>query len=379
MPAKNKYIGRKIGKTLVWLIYASNIFFLILLGLSMAVWKIPPQSITILSYLGLAFPIVLLLNIVYILFWLIFLKWKFALVDIIVMALCWNVISTYCPIHFRNQEVAEGSIKILTYNVKGFDWKKGNEARENPIFDYILSCDADIVCMQEFVASKKKDKNDIISEQEVNKIMKDYPYHSITRFIETMPNSLSIACYSKFPIERTVHIKSYTAFNGAILHELDIDGRRVTLFNCHLQTNGITKEDKRLYSDFLNKKDKEMLNDVAHNIVKRMDIAYKRRAVQSDTIANWIERQKKKTKNTIIVCGDFNDTPISYTYNKMRGDMLDAYAETGLGPGISYYEDMFWFRIDYIMHTRNIESYNCTVDKVKYSDHYPVWAYLKIR
>ena len=105
-------------------------------------------------------------------------------------------------------------------------------------------------------------------------------------------------------------------------------------------------------------------------------MAYKKRERQADLIANYIEQQDT---NATIVCGDFNDTPISYAYHKIKGDMTDAFANTGLGQGITYHENRFWFRIDFIMHSLAFESYNCTVDKVKYSDHYPVHTYLHFK
>ena len=60
----------------------------------------------------------------------------------------------------------------------------------------------------------------------------------------------------------------------------------------------------------------------------------------------------------------------------MKGDLTDAYASTGFGPGITYYEDFFLFRIDYIMHSKNLKSHKTTVERVKFSDHYPVLTYL---
>ena len=80
----------------------------------------------------------------------------------------------------------------------------------------------------------------------------------------------------------------------------------------------------------------------------------------------------------MIVCGDFNDTPISYCYKTIRGNMKDAFKESGLGFGISYHENKFLFRIDHIFYNNKIESYRAKVHKVTYSDHYPVTVYMKI-
>ena len=91
--------------------------------------------------------------------------------------------------------------------------------------------------------------------------------------------------------------------------------------------------------------------------------------------------QKKSQKakgDYILVCGDFNDTPISYAHRTVQGPLVDSFAESGQGMGITYNQNMFWFRIDNILHSKNMKSMNCTIDKVRYSDHYPLWCYLSL-
>lgn len=80
-----------------------------------------------------------------------------------------------------------------------------------------------------------------------------------------------------------------------------------------------------------------------------------------------------------MVCGDFNDTPISYAHRTIQGPLKDAYAASGRGVGVTYNENFFWFRIDNILHSANMKPINCTVDKVRYSDHYPLWCYLQLK
>ncbi len=380
MPVKNKKFAQRIGKGVLVIIFLINMFFATLLLLSMSAWVVSPEKSEILAYLGLGFPLLLIINIIPLIFWILLFKWKFALVNVIVLLCSWGAISTYYPLHGRTSKVPNDCIKILSYNVQGFKWKKGAEARKNPIFDYILDTDADIVCLQEYIAHYKKDKpNDgIITEKEVNQILNKYPYHSIKRFGENAtPYTFGVACYSKYPIEKITHIPTYSTFNGSVMYEIEVNGKRITLINNHLESNKLTTNDKQLYKDFVESRDTKMLNEVTANISERLGTAYKLRAVQADTIASVIKRQEGRT-DAIIVCGDFNDTPISYAYHKIKGDLIDSFAETGKGQGITYNENKFWFRIDYIMHSKNVKSYNCTVDKVKLSDHYPIWTYLQL-
>jgi endonuclease/exonuclease/phosphatase family metal-dependent hydrolase len=94
--------------------------------------------------------------------------------------------------------------------------------------------------------------------------------------------------------------------------------------------------------------------------------------------AHVIDREIRESRNPyIVVCGDFNDTPISYAYRTIKGDLEDAFVESGSGMGISFNRYRFLFRIDYILHSKNMKAYNCTVGKLKVSDHYPVCTYLQ--
>jgi len=375
MPATSKSSGMKIGKYLKYAVFATNILAIILLLSSILAWTIVPSKITIIAYLGLVFPIILFINIAYLILWVIFWRWKYALVQLVVIVCCWQPIHTCFPIHFKSKEIPENNIKVLTYNVRGFNWLTGEKARKNPIFDYIVDSNADIVCFQEFVVSSGKGKGSAITEEEINKIMKDYPYRSIIRLGK--PNkwhTYGIACYSKFPILESFKLPIESMYNGSVMHTLEIQGRKVTLVINHLESNRLTSEDKKLYKDFLKTRDKSSFDEMANTLQDRLGTAYKIREEQVNIIRNVMDEHKN---DATIVCGDFNDTPISYTYNTIMGEnLIDSYANTGLGQGITYHENYFWVRIDFIMHSKAFQSYNCTVDKVKYSDHYPIWTYL---
>lgn len=276
------------------------------------------------------------------------------------------------PMNDSNEEAPEGSFRLLSYNVRHFNWLMGKEARENPIFDYILEQKPDIICFQEFMAAKNKSSREIISKAEIDAIFKDYPYKDFVKLGNpNAPHLYGLAIYSKFPIKKTSQLPFWSTYNGCAFHDLIINGKIVTLVNTHLESNKITSDDKQLYADFL-KADKDIkLGDVTSNIKGKLTHAFTIREEQSDLINGQIKNLK--TYGTII-CGDFNDTPISYTYNRMKGDLVDSFVETGRGLGITYHENMFLFRIDYIFHSINMKAYNMKVGDQKHSDHYPVWT-----
>ena len=101
------------------------------------------------------------------------------------------------------------------------------------------------------------------------------------------------------------------------------------------------------------------------------------RAAQARTIA---ERARRETAKYVIVCGDFNDTPLSYAHSVFNRFMYDAYAKSGVGMGITYHEHNLYYRIDHILCSRNITPLHTRVDRAqKDSDHYPVISRLRLQ
>jgi len=361
-------MGRKIIKAIVFAITILSIF---LLFLSFPAWYVSPTRTPFFSFMGIAFPIILLATILCLIFWIILKKWKISFIIGVALIICYKPITTFFPLNLKTSSAPEESLKILTYNVMGFM----GEAKKNsahPLLQYIAKTDADIVCLQEYMISKTG--KSLLTQKDVNKILNKYPYQSITGLeFSGKYHTYGLACFSKYPITSTREFTFDSSYNGSAVYSLDVDGEIYLVANNHLESNKISSSDKKLYSNLLVKRDSRTLNEVTSNIRKRLGRGYSKRAKQVQKISDYIDRQ---TYDKLIICGDFNDTPISYAYKKMKGDLIDAYASTGFGPGITYYEDFFLFRIDYIMHSKNLKSLKTTVDRVKYSDHYPVLTYL---
>ena len=359
---------RKLLKAIFILISITSILLLLL---SFPAWYISPLRTPFFSFMGIAFPIILTTNILCLIAWLLLKKRKAALVIGIALIVCYKPITTFFPLNIMPQSIPEESLKVLTYNVMGFL----GESRKNsahPLLEYIAKTDADIVCLQEYMISKTG--KTLLTQRDVNKILDKYPYRSITGLeYSGKYHTYGLACFSKYPITSTREFTFDGSYNGAAIYTLDVEGDTYLVSNNHLESNKISSSDKKLYSDFLLKKDSRTALEVTSNIRKRLGRAYTKRAVQVQQISDYINQQEY---DKLIICGDFNDTPISYSYKKMKGDHLDAYASTGFGPGITYYEDFFLFRIDYILHSKNLKAHKTKVDRVKFSDHYPVLTYL---
>ena len=378
MTIKSRYLAIKFSRGVKYVIFATNLIALCLLFFSTKAQTIPPSQYIIFSYLGMGFPLLLILNIIYLLIWIIFLRWKYVIVSLLGMACSYNAISTYVPMHSPDKSIPDHCIKFLTYNVRGFNWLTGDGARSNPILEYIANSGADIICMQEFAVEEKKNKDKLISLDEFDDIMADYPYRTVIRLGDTDDSCIyGLACYSKFPIMKVARVPIVSAFNGSAMYEIKIGRKSLTIVNNHLESNRITAEDKQLFKDLVVNKNRDKLDAVAYSIQQRLGPAFRTREQQANIIASCIEQQRNETHG-MIVCGDFNDPPISYSYSTIKGNMLDSFKNTGRGMGITYHENGFLFRIDYIMHTHNIDSFNSYVDNVDYSDHYPLYSYLQV-
>jgi endonuclease/exonuclease/phosphatase family metal-dependent hydrolase len=372
MPARNK--KRKFRDVVKLVIFLTNIFAIALLFSSFLAWNVSTLKTNLFSYIGLGFGFILLLNIAYLVFWLLFSKWKYAAICLIALLICYKPVTTFFPIKINQPKAPEKSIQILTYNVQGFHKERDKNSKERPILDYISETDADIVCLQEYLVSKTGQS--IFSQQDVNRKLSMYPYRSVTGLESSGKyHILGLACFSKYPIEDTHEVVFESSYNGAAVYTINIEGKRYTVANVHLESNSIMAEDKKLYSDFLQNTDSVKLETVTTNIRNRLGSAYRMRAKQVNQVKDYIKTQG--TQGTII-CGDFNDTPISYAYNQMKKGLQDAYVSTSFGPGITYNEYLFLFRIDYIMHSDNFKAYQTKVDKIDHSDHYPLRTWLEL-
>jgi len=352
---------------------------IVLAGLLLSAFSgyVSPHRFLFLSYFGLFFPFILIGNILVFIAWALFKKWKLALLHLVVLGICGGAIYTYCPLHGKTDKIPKDAIKILTYNVMRFNNIKKDTIGDPPnkILQYIRENDADIVCIQEFGASRNN--TNFISEKDIKTVFNKYPYYYAYPLQFPYPNEdYGLAIFSRFPILSIQKVPYESFYNGSFVVELDIHGKKVTLINNHLESNKLSEEERSNYYQLTKEIDTQSLDAFTQMMTKRLSPAYKVRANQAQLIAQVVKENKNPY---IIVCGDFNDTPISYARYKIKGNLRDAFVDSGFGLGITYNKYRFLFRIDYILHSDNIKSYNCTVGKLKSSDHYPLWCYLELK
>lgn len=358
-----KYIGKLLG----WMLLCINAIVAGLMLLSAYSPYLNPSSFPILSCAGLAFPVFLAANLLFLFFWLLIYR-KFALLPILAFVCCWGSIRTYTPLNLFAEEKPDGAIKFLSYNTMAFAERQPHKKESsNEVLDYLLNSKADIICLQEYIWGGK------LKQQDITYALRSYKY----RYYHSFANGLNgLGIFSRYPILSATPIKMGSRTNGAIVYQVKVNEDTLLIINNHLESNKIAEVDKEVYSNMLDDPNKQNLTSGGKQLLKKLAEASVVRASQADALASIINESAGKK---IIVCGDFNDSPISYSHRVLTQNLNDAFVESGNGLGISYNRNRFYFRIDHILLSPNLKAYDCVVDRsIKASDHYPVWCYISL-
>ncbi len=341
----------------------ASILFMLAVGYSD---RINPASFPVLSTVGLTFPVFLLINFGFLVFWLLFKK-RGAIIPLVGFLICYIPIRKYCPLNISHEPPA-GSIKVLSYNVWYFAGWEDKDGKVNPILDYIRKQDADIVCLQESATNE-------VGKQKVDSIL-----NPIYQYRDTARHGAGdvISIFSKYPILSKEHIDYKSRGNISAAFKLIVDGTEVLVINNHLETTALTPDDKSRFSSMIKGDMKaNSAESTSKLLIKKLAKATAIRGPQAEAVARYMAYHRNLP---IILCGDFNDGPISYAHRTVAKDLTDCYIESGNGPGISYHHNRFYVRIDNIMCSSDFKPYGCHVDNsIKTSDHYPIICWLKKR
>ena len=329
---------------------------------------LPVESMPLLSLAGLAMPFVLVANGAFLIVWLLLYK-RFMLVSIGALLVCLPQIRVFSPINVSRQTPPEESIKVVSYNILSLNLKSTTANIDNPVIAYLESCDADIICLQEFPFSALKSKD-------AKGLLKAYPYRSYQLNNWSVGKSHYLCCLSKYPILSVEDVDFNSTSNGCAKYRILHGADTVVVYNCHLQSNNLNDENKSAYEQLLADPNKDKIRSQGtREIVRKLRDAVSKRAAQANLVLTEVQ---KDTTPYIIVCGDFNDSPISYTHKLFMREFADAYVRSGNGPGFSYNRNKLFYRIDHILYAPAFEAYDCVVDhSVKASDHYPISCYLQ--
>ena len=312
------------------ILFLINSLLLLLLLVSYIVPKVNPEFFWYISLLGIIFPLLLILNTLFAVYWIISWK-KYFWANVVIITLGLSHIDKIVAnqknqIDFEELRELQNNkthkfdqlINIMTYNVRLFNQNENlnDDKIENKILDMVKEEKPDILCFQEFNLTEKTKE-----------------IFNLFNYKRNNDNKLQILTNYKVIKSGYIQSKNICIYKDIVLNDT------IRIYNIHLQSNW----------------------------VKTMKYSYQKRVNEAIKIKKHIN----KSPYPVIICGDFNDTPISYTYSQLKNGLLDSFEESGIGIGNSYVS-IPTLRIDYILHSKKYKSYNYKKNKYKLSDHYPI-------
>ena len=255
-----------------------------------------------------------------------------------------------------NQGEAGNSLKICTYNVGVFSLSRKDNREEtiNNIRRFIADNSPDIVCFQEYHTRESENLFRNFSQ---------YPYTHHHLFRKGSSSYIGNVILSKFPIVDAGKLLFDDSGNLCIYADIDYLGNIIRVYNVHLESNAIS------FTTLIKSiREGGDLSEQIYSVHDKVALTFKKRALQVDEVVRHFESSPHKA----IICGDFNDTPMSYTYHSLVRNKKDSFKESGKGFSATY--SIFWplLRIDYILYPESFWSMSHSTPRVDYSDHYPV-------
>ena len=326
------------------------VFFAVLQVLSYISGYINPAKAWFMTVFGLLFVPLLLVNIG-LLVWGIIRKSWFTIAPAVAILLSLTLAGRF--IQFGGGDKPSGPvITVITYNVGHFSCgiATGDKVEvADKTMGYLASSGADIICLQEFYAPGGQEITDYVAQF--------FPGWSVDYFVSSGTHGSGNVTISRFPsVDRGVHDFEKSA-NRAVHSDYIIAGRRIRVYNCHFESYNIS------LSHFVTTRSKVSETET------KMERAITRRPRQVEEVLSDIEACSLPS----IVAGDFNDNPLSYTYNRLVRGRKDAFVAAGSGFGATYSALWPLLRIVFVLYPDLFKVCSYKVDRdAPWSDHYPV-------
>ncbi len=332
-------------KSLNRLIYWGNLIAAFLLLVSFILPYLPPKTFPTLSLLSIFVSLLIILNCAFALYWALQLRRRF-FVSFSVLLISYFYFNVFYEVSAEGDASNyNNTLNVLTYNVRlfnAYEKNPGTQAAE-VIAEILTKENPDVVFVQEYFKPNNVD-------------FSAYPYSYI--HFKSEKAKLGHAFFSKYPLTNTGAFDFEGTYNNTLFADLVKGQDTIRIYGIHLESLGIIPR-----VSFLQESDNEKLR-------KRVSMAFEKQQLQVEAIL----AHKKQTSHPVIIGGDLNNTPFSYSYRKLNNGMQDAFRERGNGLGTTYKFEKYPMRIDYIFASEELDilSFN-TVEKT-FSDHYAVRA-----
>jgi endonuclease/exonuclease/phosphatase family metal-dependent hydrolase len=329
---------------------------------------INPDVFALPAIFGLAYPYLLLINIIFAITWAMLLKFE-ALISIVVIAIGFTHFSNYIKL-IKPARDKTNTFKVISYNVRLFNYfeNKNSISSEKKVFEFLKTQKPDILCLQEFFVLGNPAQNESAVKTELGS-----NYYSHIKVLGSGKNRFyGIVTFSRYPIIRKGEIIHPGSSSLSIYTDVLIQKDTFRIYNNHLQSFRLKRMERSFIGEMTASDNKATMDEV-----KSLSVSLKKgfvlRAQQAQVVKNHINR----SPYPVIVAGDFNDTPVSYVYRKIRKGLNDSFVNSGYGAGFTYKGNYPPNRIDYILYDNALINSYFEILRVRYSDHYPIVAYFR--
>lgn len=314
------------------------------------------------SFLGLFYPWFLLLHVFFIFFWVVK-KHPYFLFSTVCILVGWGHLSNFIGFSFKPAAPsAKMDLRVMSFNCFSLSNRHNNNKLldKETFLEFIEPHQPDLLFLQEFVhRSKSQTYIDFIKKKTSLK------YHFWNE-------KGRLVILSKYPLENTVAKYFENNSNGFQYADLKLRDQNLRIFNIHLQTNAISNIADKVAAEG-DIKEKETWLDIK-GMMGRYRRSARRRALQSEQVHKAIV----SSPYSVIVAGDFNDTPMSFSYHHISQNLKDTFREKGKGIGTTYAGSIPALRIDYILTDPGFMIMDHLIIKKSFSDHYPVLSRIRV-
>lgn len=327
--------------------------------------RVSPDLLVLPSLLCLAFPYFAIFTIILTVFWIFCRKIIFSALGVLTIIVCLAPLSVAFPMGSSSKPTPGAeTFKIVSWNVIHTRDLRNPETKSNRAVRWMINSDADIITMAELKNFSSEFTG--LSKSLRDSLFKAFPYRAGL-------NSTDIKIMSKYPVKRIDRILNEKGECRFDFFKVSFpEGKELVVGMVHLYSFGLSEEERQVVTEINSVSSaKTSLKEFKGPIRSKLGNAFRKRGRNATSLREIIDDIPSSTP--LIICGDFNDVPVSWAYNIVRGDdMRDAYAETNFGPAITYNLHAFYFHIDQMLYRGPIKALDLTVDKINTSDHYPL-------
>lgn len=366
---KNETAEKKRGRNVLGKVIVIMLSILALIGLvsitfSVLSGYVNPVKFVWFSFFGLAFWAILFFNVV--VFALLLMLWSRNMW--ISVAALLIAIPGFINSFSTGKRQEGGELRLMTYNIWMFrdlnDPEKPKIEVAKNIAEMVKEYNPDVLCLQEFCKFNTLIDPDVCIAD--FGAMLDMPYH----FYSTKAKHKKNIIFSRYPLSAVQEDIPFAKENDyGVVAKVDAGEKGVFyVVCCHLTSFKLTKDEITVFSPE-SSNNKEQMETYGKSIVAKLKNAYQTRSEVVTKMLSDIPHDGRP----IILCGDFNDTPLSFTYHQIKkAGFVDGFVKAGHGIGHTYAGKLPLLRIDYVWCNEKIQPMSFRRLKYKGSDHYPV-------